>query len=257
MATLTEKRLAVLFPPCGAEYEYYLYGERLSPELRVSLMGARYHGGDEEHFPENMRITASLANVLQAARVMKPLQPDGLMWACTSGSFISGLAHAQAQARAIEAELGCPASSTSLAFVDALHDRGIRKAVVLGSYPEQTTHAFMNFMHDAGIEVCDFCALDTPSGPHAADLGDDVLLAAAESLHAPKDAAILVPDTAIPTLHLIAQLQARTDRLVLTANQVSLWQSAKLLGLVVSLDEIAVSVHESASRKATTVAVSP
>ena len=109
----------------------------------------------------------------------------------------------------------------------------------------------------AGIEVCDFCALDTPSGPHAAELGDDVLLAAAESLHAPKDAAILVPDTAIPTLHLIAQLQARTDRLVLTANQVSLWQSAKLLGLLVSLEEIAVSVHESASRKATTVAVSP
>lgn len=223
------RRLAVLYPPCGGEYEYYLYGEALVPEIRISLMGARYHGGDEEHFPANMRSTASLENLLQAARVMSPLRPDAMMWACTSGSFISGLAHAKRQVDAMQELLDCPASSTSLAFIAALHHLDRQRISVLGSYPEETTTAFTRFMTEADMEVCDYCALDTPSGPHAALLGDERLLEAARSLDVPEDAVVLVPDTAMPTIHLIPTLERVTNRTVLTANQVSLWEGARLL----------------------------
>ena len=223
------KRLAVLYPPCGAEYEYYRYGEALTPRHRISLMGARTHGGDNEHAPASMQITASLDNLLLAAKVMRPLIPSAIMWACTSGSFILGLEHAHRQTQAMRELLGCPASSTSLAFVAALESLGIDRVCVLGSYPDETTAAFTSFMAQAGVEVCDFCALGTPSGPHAAELGDARLIEAALSLDVPEDAAILVPDTAIPTIHLIPRLEASTGRTVLTANQVSIWQGANLL----------------------------
>lgn len=45
------KRLGILYPPCGAEFEYYRYGEQLAPEARISLMGVRIYGGDDEHAP--------------------------------------------------------------------------------------------------------------------------------------------------------------------------------------------------------------
>jgi maleate cis-trans isomerase len=223
------KRLAVLYPPCGGEYEYYLYGEALVPAINVNLMGARYHGGDNEHQPTHMRGTASLENLLQAARVMRPLNPDAIMWACTSGSFISGLAHAEQQVSAMRELLDCPASSTSLAFVAALRHLGMQRVSVLGSYPEETTTAFTRFMTEAGMEVCDYCALDTPSGPHAALLGDERLLEAAVSLDTPEDAVVLLPDTAMPTMHLIPALERATKRTVLTANQVSIWEGSRLL----------------------------
>jgi maleate cis-trans isomerase len=229
------QRLGVLYPPCGAEFEYYLHGERLDPALRISLVGVRIDGGDAEHDPVHLRRTASLDNLLQAARVLQPLNPDAVMWACTSGSFIDGLAHARAQAQAMSELLGCPASSTSLAFVDALRALGLTRATVLASYPRETARAFVDFLAEAGVEIGDLRTLDAPSGPHAAALDDVALGDAIRALDTPVGAAVLVPDTAIPTLHRIAMLEQACGRRVLTANQVSLWCSARMLGLASSL----------------------
>ena len=230
------RRLGVLFPPCGAEYEYYLYGEPMASDLRIALMGARYVGGDLEHEPRFMRQTAALDNVLLAGRVLKPLSPDAVMWACTSGSFILGLAHAKQQVEALSQTLQCPASSTSLAFVEALARQNVNRVSVLGSYLEETTLAFVRFLEEAGVTVSTYHALEAPSGPQAAALGDDAFLSAARALADSDDDAILVPDTAVPTIHLIDRLQKIAGRTVLTANQVSLWRGVRLTGVEVDLD---------------------
>lgn len=222
-------RLGVLYPPCGAEFEFYAHGEALAADVRVTLVGVRIHGGDDEHAVEHMRRTAEVDNLLLSADAIAPLRPDSAIWACTSGSFVDGLAHARRQAEALGETLGCPATSTSLAYLAALQQLGIDRVSVLASYPQAMFDAFEAFLGEAGIGVDASACLDVGSGPMAARIGDARLLEQAARL-APAGA-LLIPDTAIPTLHLLPRLAALHDAPVLTANQVSLWHLARLAGL--------------------------
>ena len=223
-------RLGFLFPPCGGEDELYVHGERLGEAVRILLMGTRIFGDDDEHAPHHLSRTGAIDHLVMHARVMARMSPDAVIWACTSGSFIDGLDHARRQASAIAKVTGCPASSTSLAFVAGLRHLGIARIALLASYPQPTANAFCGFLAECGIEVLDVTWLDAASGPAAAALGTEALLARAAELSVPDGAALLIPDTAMPAMHLIAPLEARLARPVLTANQVSLWQAARLAG---------------------------
>ena len=222
-------RLGFLFPPCGGEDELYVHGEAMGENVRVLLMGTRIFGGDEEHAPEHLSRTGGLEHLAMHAEVMARMKPDTVIWACTSGSFIDGLDHAKAQARTIAEITGVPASSTSLAFVEALRHLGVSKVALLASYPEPATRAFDRFLSECGVEVADVEWLSAPSGPAAAALGEERLMEAARKLSVPRDGAILIPDTAMPSMYLIEPLEAELGVTVLTSNQVSLWEAMRLV----------------------------
>jgi maleate cis-trans isomerase len=209
----------------------YLAGEALGPHLSIAVIGVRIAGGEDEHAPHHLEATGALDNLRLSARVMRHLQPASVMWACTSGSFIAGLAYARAQADAIAEAAGAPASSTALAFLWALAALGISRVGVLASYPEQTARAFSAFLAEGGFDTADMAWMDAPSGPAAAQFGDERLLEAAGRVRVPKAGALLIPDTAVPSLGLIGPLERRLGRPVLTANQVTLWAAARLAGL--------------------------
>lgn len=225
------KRLGILYPPCGAEFEYYQYGERLGADVRISLMGVRIYGGDDEHAPEHLSRTGSLDNLALSARALQPLAPDAVLWACTSASFVDGPPHARNQAEALAEALGCPATSTSLAFVAALQHLGIRRVSVLASYPAATAARFFALLEHAGIETHAYQCLGLDSGPAAARLRQDEAAGLCRELAVPEGGALLIPDTAIPTMHWIEALEDELARPVLTANQVSLWETARLAGI--------------------------
>jgi maleate cis-trans isomerase len=81
-----------------------------------------------------------------------------------------------------------------------------------------------------GIEVL---ALSAKGIVTAAEVGtlprDAVLEFAAAADHADAQA-VLLPDTALHTIGLLDDLDARVGRPVLTANQVSIWQGLRLAG---------------------------
>lgn len=223
-------RLGFMFPPCGGEDELYVHGEAMGEDVRILLMGTRIFGDEDEHAPHFLSRTGAINHLTMHAKVMARVKPDAVIWACTSGSFIDGLSHAEAQAEAISKVTGCPASSTSLAFVSALRHLQINRIALLASYPEETARAFSSFLSECDIEVCDIAWLNAASGPAAAELGNERLLDAAATLTIPDGAAILIPDTAMPSMQLIETLEDRYQHPVLTANQVSLWQAARLAG---------------------------
>ncbi len=223
-------KLGILYPPTGSEYEYYQAAESMRPSTRAYVVGVRIAGGAREHEPRYLRQTAAIDNLLLSARSLAPVSPHSVMWACTSGSFIDGLTFARRQARALSRKLHVPCSSTSLAFVSALEHLGIARVAVLSSYPHRTARAFHGLLAEAGIEVVDHASLDANSGPAAARLGNRRLAAAARRLSVPRDAALLVPDTAMPTLALIPDLERDLGRTVLSANQVTLWEGLRLAG---------------------------
>lgn len=224
-------RLGVLYPPCGAEWEYYRYLEASGSDVRVALVGVRIFGGDDEHARGHMARTGSIENLQLSAEALAPLAPDAVIWACTSGSFVSGLTHARQQVAMLERALRCPATSTSLAFLAALENLGIDRVSILASYRRPMGEALESFLHEGGVTAETIACLDFDSGPASARVGDDRLLERSGRMSVPEDGALLIPDTAIPTLHLLSELQARHSAPVLTANQVGMWHMARLAGL--------------------------
>lgn len=155
-----------------------------------------------------------------------------VIWGCTSASFIGGLGWAKEQAAGLAEATGLPASNTTLAFVAALETLQVRRVQLLAAYPEPVARAFIDCLAAAGVTVVSWWALDMPDGASSFRLALAKEAARfVETLPAGDETPILIPDTAINSLDRVAALEAQCGRPVLTANQVTLWQGLRLLGV--------------------------
>jgi maleate isomerase len=200
------------------------------------------------HVEADLHRTGSLDVIGPVGRQLAAEGCDAVVWACTSGSFIGGLDWAKAQAASLADAAGRPATSTTLAFIAALDFLEIRRVHVLGAYPEPVTRIFVTCLGDAGIAVERWCSLGSPDGPSSFSLSlIGEIDRFAEALPREDKAPILVPDTAINSLDLIDSLERRTGRMMLAANQVSLWHGLSLLGIAPAMPGLGRLFAEAAS----------
>jgi maleate cis-trans isomerase len=156
------------------------------------------------------------------------------VWACTSGSFVFGAEGAQDQAAELTRVDGCPASSTSLAFVHAARALGVRRVAVAATYPDELAQHFRTFLGAAGFDVVRFAGHGVPTAADAGLLGRDDVLDMTAVNDDPDADAVLLPDTALHTVTWLDELEQRAGKPVLTANQVSAWEGLRLAGRVPS-----------------------
>src|SRR5207248_42100 len=134
-------------------------------------------------------------------------------------------------AEALSAALDVPASSTSLAFVAALSALGVSRVAVAASYPRAASDLFLEFLASFGVRTERLRHLDIPSGEAASQVDPSALATFVAESDLPTAEALLVPDTAIRGLSIIASLEERLGKPVLTANQVTMWQALRLAGV--------------------------
>jgi maleate cis-trans isomerase len=162
-------------------------------------------------------------------------KPDSVMWACTSGSFVFGPEGARDQASGVAAAAGVPASSTSIAFVDAARHLGVRRVAVAASYPDDVAQHFVGFLQAGGVEVVAMGSHGIFTAAEVGTLEPEQVVAMVKAADHPDAEAVLVPDTAMHTLTIIDELEAAVGKPVLTANQVTVWKGLQLLGPVPAL----------------------
>ncbi|MGI9335099.1 MAG: maleate cis-trans isomerase family protein [Gammaproteobacteria bacterium] len=228
---MTRRALRVCFvwPGGGAEHEYFEFAEATGDRVRVFLAPSRVGGAPgEDHDVSALEATARIDWILEAARRHTRLRPDVVYWACTSGSFVRGRTHAEAQVAAIESALGVAAGSTSLGFAAALAALECRRVSVLATYPDPAARAFESFLAEFDVEVVRLTSLGVKSGWDAAALDRDLILRQSCSAFAVGSDALLVPDTALPTLDVVEQIEREIGRPVLSANAVTLWHALQL-----------------------------
>lgn len=189
----------------------------------------------DSHDPADLAVSADPSVLRPAAERIARWRPDAVAWGCTSASFAAGRAVAIEQRRTIEQAAGAPATSTSLAFVEALGVLGLNDVALLSPYPEPATRAFVDFLAEWGIGVRHSRSLGYPTGADSDGLrATDVEATVAElDGHVP----ILVPDTAVWGFELLAELGPRLDAPLLTANQVTLWHAFHLAGVSTNMEQ--------------------
>lgn len=231
---MTQPRLGLIWPDDGLERPDYelLRGPEAATRLGVGglTLEIAYSRAQPRHERADLLQTGALEHLLPAANSLSERGCEALVWACTSGSFIGGLAWAHHQARELEAATGLPASSTTLAFIDALKSLDFQEVDLLGAYPAPVSQAFRYCLAEAGLTVINIDALDTPDAPasYRLDIKQELERFARTT---PGNRPLLLPDTAINSLEWIEEMEQLIQRPILTANQVTLWQGVRLLAM--------------------------
>lgn len=221
--------VVMLYPGRSAEDEF--------PALESHLGGVRLPvvhtwEGPTEHSVRALRALGGRDQLAPAAaKARRQHQPDAVVWACTSGSFVYGPDGVREQAQWMASAAEVPASSTSIAFLESLRSLGARRVSVAATYPAAVTRHFTDLLASDGVAVCAVTSGDVPSGEDAGllDPGQVTELVLGGG-HPDEAEAVVVPDTALHTIGRIADWEVELGRPVLTANQVSAWHGLRLAG---------------------------
>ncbi len=154
---------------------------------------------------------------------------DAVAFAVTSSSFLDGSAGVARQVRALGRLTGLPATSTTVAYQQALGHLSLRRVALASVYSPQVSDHFVERVREAGAEVVR--RVDASAGSDrqlAAWPPDRIVDLVARAAH-PRAQAILLPETALHADALTADLERAAGCPVLTATQVTLWAAARLL----------------------------
>lgn len=160
--------------------------------------------------------------ILSAAADMAiALDPDVVVYACTSGSFIRGHEACRRLRADIEAS-GCRrGGSTSEFILDALELLGVGKVAVAAPYDDEMTGLLLDFLREAGYDPVSFANLGMTGDPKTVD--PEHVIGLARSADSPAADALLLSCTNLRTFDLIPRLESELGKPVLTSNQVSVW----------------------------------
>ncbi|MFD9961328.1 maleate cis-trans isomerase [Amycolatopsis sp. NPDC058986] len=222
--------IGFIYPDHAAEDEYPLAEQLLGGDRSgIRLPVEHIYGTDLHAVPELLDL-GSEARLAEGASLLAKHEPDAVVWACTSGSFVYGWEGARDQADRLAAVAGVPASSTSFAFVHAAKALGVRRVAVTASYPDDVARLFVDFLAAGGVEVVSMSSADIDTAAEVGALEPEAVIELAAGHDHPDADAVLVPDTAMRTLGEINAVEARLGKPVLTANQVTVWEGLRLVG---------------------------
>lgn len=235
---MTPTRIGLLYPTrdCG-EDDFVRFAARVDPAIEVGFGYVPW--GEAVSDLADLDAAGKRAAVLelgeperlrQAVAELAGFAPHVVSWACTSCSFLRGHAGAVGQAGGLADAAGCPASSTSLAFVEAARAVGVRRVGLASVYGPEVTAGFAEFLDDAGITTVHRVAVDAPSDRVLAGWGPDRIVDLVVAGDHADAQAVLLPETALHTAGLLPELERRTGKPVLTATQVTIWQALRQLG---------------------------
>jgi maleate isomerase len=174
-----------------------------------------------EHVSDANAVRASTRDLIAVA-------PAVYAYGCTSGSFVRGVAGERQLVEAMR-EAGAPAAVTaSGALLQALAQLGAQRVAIATPYDPDVTERLRLFLYEAGVEVVGSSHLgltaDIWSVPYARTAE---LVAGADGAQAD---AIVVSCTNLPTYDLIAPLEARLGKPVVSANQATMWAALRAVG---------------------------
>jgi maleate isomerase len=178
------------------------------------------------HADVEMARRISTAHAVEVGtRDVLAVEPDVVLYLCTSGSFVRGVA-GERRIRAVMRAAGAPvAVTTSGALLDALAHLGVREVAVASPYVPDVAARLDAYLREAGIRVLAHrgLGLDNRIWQVSRRAVHDLVLAADHDAAA----AVFVSCTNVPTFDLISELEDMLGKPVLTANQVSLWAALR------------------------------
>jgi maleate isomerase len=173
------------------------------------------------HISDPALVASGVADV----RAVSPLVTA---YACTSGSFIGGLAGESAQVSAMLEAGAAAAVTTSGALLAALRHLDVSRIATATPYVAELTVGLTTFLAEGGIEVTSAAGLGLTSDIWTVPY--DVTAGLVRDTDTADAAAVFISCTNLPTYDVIAALESELGKPVLSANQVTMWAALGAIG---------------------------
>lgn len=171
---------------------------------------------------------ADEASLRTAAESIKAVSPAAYAFACTSGSFVGGIAGERSTAIAIGKAGGAPAVTASGSIIAALRHLGAKRVAIAAPYNEQITALLADYLLENSFTVAGAANLGLYSRMFAVAYQRTAELI--REANTPDADAIVVSCTNLPTYDLIAPLEAELGKPIVSANQALMWAALRQCG---------------------------
>lgn len=199
---------------------------RQLPQEHVSIHVTRV-AFENPTTPENLRKMAP--HLTEAAQLLAPLQPlKAVCYSCTAASVAIGDDPVRASIHAGMGEI--PVVTPSAAARTAFAALGVRRIAVLTPYTVETTKPMAAYFISHGMELSNVACLGLEDDRDMARVSDRTILNAALAVDTADAEAVFLSCTGLPAINVIAELEQRTGKPVVTSNQASAWMMARLGG---------------------------
>ena len=200
---------------------------RVLPQDGVALHVSRV-AYENPTTPENLRKMGP--RLTDAARLLAPVPDLRAVWySCTAASVEIGDA---AVTTAIEAALpGMPVVTPPEAALQGFAALRVQRIALVTPYLVETTEPMAAYFTRGGLDLVGAQCLGLSDDRDMARVTSETIIAAAMAADHPKAEGIFISCTALPALGVIAEIEGRLGKPVISSNQASLWRMAHHAGL--------------------------
>ncbi len=213
--TLNRHRVGVLLPSKSIYLEPFLY--KAAP-AQFSFHFTRLLL--RETTPEALGEMA--LGIEEAARLIQEVDPDVILFACASGSFVKGRDADQEIKSRIEKITGVPVLVASMAMTKALHHLKIRRVALATPYIDEVTSLETEFLEKNGFTVVSAKGLGL-SGARIRDQEPDTLSRLIQEVDHPEAEGIFVSCANLRVHDILDGMERLVSKPVLSTNPTLLW----------------------------------
>ena len=226
-STTRPRRIGMIVPSsntCLEPQTYRILGGRTDvtvhftriPVTRIALDNS----SDRQFDPAVMR---------EGAKLLTTADVDVIAWNGTSGSWL-GSAHDQDLVQEITEATGVPATTSTLAYLEAFRTFGIERIALFTPYTEDVNHQVIASYEREGIKTVDHRALGLSDNESFARVTDDEMRPGSLELAAAAPDALVYLCTNLYGANITAEIEDGTGVPVLDSVAVTLWHALRLAG---------------------------
>ena len=193
--------------------------------------GRLYHS---DSTPRGVQTLDEIVSQTEAAiRTIVQVDPELIVFACTSGSFYKGLGWDRQIGKRIRAAAGVPAVVTTTAVTEALRTLGAKRIYMITPYTEDINKTELKFFDDSGIEVTGYTHFVCAKSKEISDILPAQIIERVLSVR--HDIlgcdALLISCTGLRGVDTISRLERELGLPVVTSNSATVWATLRALGL--------------------------
>lgn len=227
-------KLGHITPSCNSVLETMTVSMSTAVADRVSHHFTRIPVRNISLSAEDLRQFAP-ERMLDAARLLADARMDAIVWNGTSGAW-NGLEADEEICQKIEAELAVPASTSTLAQIEAMVDHDLLRYGLAVPYTAEVADRMVEVFGAHGVTCVGLAAAGRSGGAAMADLTPDAVCELIRGADDPAAQCIVLSCTGVAGAHLVDRMERELGKPILDTIAVTLWKGLQLVGVDDALD---------------------
>ncbi|MGB7241754.1 MAG: Asp/Glu racemase [Sulfitobacter sp.] len=199
----------------------------------VSLHFTRMGGYDADEIPDEKQMQGlGSAGLDEPLQLLSGVQPDVILYGCTSATLTHGPAFDRALSDRIKKSSGAETVTAAGALVCALSALGVTRIGFASPYVPAINDLAVDFLADKGVETVARSEVTEILGNDGQGaLSPDAVFDLGLKADRPDAQALVLSCTDMRSVEVLARLEAAIGKPVISSNQAMMFQALRLIGL--------------------------